>query len=125
MNKKPLIAIVDDDTSYLDFLQILLDSKYRVHSCATLMEAQKYIQNEQPDIMLIDRILPDGDGEDLSREIRKLETMKKTKIIMITSLPMNKNKKDAAKYAGADLYMYKPFSSDDLIEKLDTITPCL
>lgn len=80
------------------------------------VEALKLLENETPDLMLVDWNMPNMDGITLIRKVR--ETNKKTPIIMCTTEAQKDRVIEAIK-AGVNNYVVKPFNVESLSEKID------
>src|SRR3569623_555079 len=82
MNFMPYALIVDDDLDFIPALsQIVQQEGYHVRVAHSLEEARLELQNQIPDIALIDLLLPDGDGIQL---VRDLTLTASTKVLVIT-----------------------------------------
>ena len=112
---KPLILVVEDDTSIRNLITTTLktnDYRYVVamNGKMALMEATSH----RPDIVLLDLGLPDMDGIEVINNIRSWSNMP---IIVISARSEDSDKIDALD-AGADDYLTKPFSVEELLARL-------
>ncbi len=112
---KLLILVVEDDPAIRNLMATTLKSHdYRYitaeNGAAALMQAS----SSQPDIVLLDLGLPDMDGVDIIRNIRSWSQMP---IIVISARSEDKDKIDALD-AGADDFLTKPFSVEELLARL-------
>ncbi|MEG2003631.1 MAG: response regulator transcription factor [Clostridia bacterium] len=112
---KPLVLIVEDDTAIRNLISTTLETHdYKFHTASTgetaILESLSY----NPDVMLLDLGLPDVDGVDI---IKKIRTWSKMPIIVISARSEDSDKIDALD-AGADDYITKPFSVDELLARL-------
>ncbi|MCY1178240.1 Transcriptional regulatory protein WalR [compost metagenome] len=113
MNKT--ILVVDDEKPIADILQFnLIKEGYKVICAYDGDEALKKVEEEQPDLMLLDIMLPKRDGMEVCREVRKkydfpiiILTAKGSEIDKVLGLEM-----------GADDYVTKPFSTRELIARV-------
>lgn len=116
---KKIIAI-DDDKDILKVLKANLElHDYMVETADTWSKAKEIIQSEQPDLILLDVMLPDGDGMEICRELR--QDIPQTPIIMLTARDKVVDKVIGLE-SGADDYVVKPF---DTLELLARIKSCL
>jgi len=116
---KRIIAI-DDDKDILKVLKANLElHDYIVETADTWSKAKEMIQAEQPDLILLDVMLPDGDGMEICREMR--QDIPQTPIIMLTARDKVVDKVIGLE-SGADDYVVKPF---DTLELLARIKSCL
>lgn len=114
MNKL-LILVVEDDTSVRNLITTTLKAHgYRHQTAANgqtaILEASSY----NPDIVLLDLGLPDMDGVEIIRKIRSWSNMP----IIVISARSEENDKIVALDAGADDYLTKPFSVEELLARL-------
>ncbi|MGE5375754.1 MAG: response regulator [Bacteroidota bacterium] len=115
----PKIIVVDDDkTSTTLFEQVLLMNKYEV---VTLNESAKTVETaieEQPDLIILDLMMPDPDGFKVCRMLRADPQFRRTPIIIVTALN-DLDSKLVAMGAGANDYLVKPFHIEQLFAILD------
>ncbi|MEK4231207.1 response regulator YycF [Solibacillus sp. FSL H8-0538] len=113
MNKT--ILVVDDEKPIADILQFnLIKEGYRVICAYDGDEALEKIEEEQPDLMLLDIMLPKRDGMEVCREVRKKYDFP---IIMLTAKGSEIDKVLGLEM-GADDYVTKPFSTRELIARV-------
>ena len=109
------ILIVDDEPQILRALQLKLHGAgYAVETAATASEAVMKASLRPPDAIILDVLLPDGRGTDVCRELRGWSTLP----ILVLSAVGEEAEKIAALDAGADDYVTKPFSGDELLARL-------
>ena len=113
MEKK--ILVVDDEKPIADILQFNLKKEgYEVHCAYDGDEAVKMAEEIKPDLVLLDIMLPNRDGMEVCREIRKKYEMP---IIMLTAKDSEIDKVLGLEL-GADDYVTKPFSTRELIARV-------
>jgi len=113
-----LVLVVDDELRYLRLLRFNLESSgYRVIAAATGKEAVQAAASLNPDLVLLDLMLPDMDGYEVCRRIREFSTVP---IIMVTARGEVLDKVRGLKL-GADDYITKPFSVDELLARVETV----
>lgn len=113
MDKK--ILVVDDEKPIADILQFNLKKEgYEVHCAYDGNEALEKVEEIMPDLILLDIMLPQRDGMEVCREIRKKYEMP---IIMLTAKDSEIDKVLGLEL-GADDYVTKPFSSRELIARV-------
>ncbi|MFM8323160.1 MAG: response regulator [Chloroflexota bacterium] len=118
MSKPIRILIVDDHTVVRDGLNALFAAESGmkvVGSAANGAQAVKLVQELQPDVILLDLVMPEMDGVQATREIRKI--MPQARILVLTSFAENHMVFSAIK-AGAMGYLMKDTSSDELIQAI-------
>lgn len=112
------ILIIEDDPNILRALQILLDEEgYRVVTAPTLEEGRKKTESDSPDLVLLDLMLPDGDGLEYCREYHRRSQMP----IIIVSAKGEEVDKVVGLEIGADDYLTKPFSKRELLARIKTV----
>lgn len=112
---KPLILVVEDDSAIRNLIATTLETHdYRFHTAPTGTEAILEAASNNPDVVLLDLGLPDIDGIDIIKKIRSWSTMP---IIVISARSEDTDKIDALD-AGADDYLTKPFSVEELLARL-------
>ena len=112
MTAKAKILVVDDETSLLDFLTLLLTEEgYDVSSAASLAEARRHLGENSFGLVLCDIMMPGGSGLDLLKEIRESDA--KASVIMITAYTSTDTAVEAMKLGAYD-YVSKPFDVEEL-----------
>ena len=120
MTKK--ILIVDDEEAILALVSATLDGddRYSLFLARNGEEAVKVCGRERPDLLFLDIMMPDMDGYEVCRSLRKDPSTADTRIIMLTALAQDIDRHKAAE-VGADEYMTKPFSPTALLERVEQI----
>ena len=111
------ILTVDDDPNNLTILKELLDDNYDLKAATTGEQALEIVQDFQPDIILVDIMMPGMNGYEVCRRLREHCTLKYTKIIMVSARAMVTERLEGYK-AGADDYITKPFDGDEFLAKV-------
>ena len=117
MTKKRILA-VDDEPNILLSLEYILEAEgYDVKVARDGEEALQLAEELRPDLMLLDVAMPRMDGYDVCRQLRQSQTLSSIKVVMLTAKgqPLERKKGLAV---GADVYVTKPFSSDELLETI-------
>jgi len=110
-----LILLVEDEPQLRRFLRPLLRTHgYRVVEAETAREGVTMAQSHNPDIVLLDLGLPDGDGVEVARQLR---AWSQVPIIVLSARGREQDKVEALD-AGADDYLIKPFGSAELLARL-------
>lgn len=121
MNKKVILA-VDDEPNILMSIEFILDMEgYEVHTARDGDEALEVAERVRPDLILLDVNMPRKDGYEVCRLLRERQDTAGTKVIMLTAKGQSLEKKKGLE-VGADHYVTKPFSADELLQ---TIRTCL
>ena len=112
---KPLVLVVEDDTPVRNLITTTLKThEYRYLSAQNGASAVMEALSHNPDIVLLDLGLPDMDGVEIIRKIRSWSNMP----IIVISARTEDSDKIVALDAGADDYLTKPFSVDELLARL-------
>ena len=112
---KPLILIVEDDPPIRNLISVALEAHdYRAISAANASNALMEVTSHNPDVVFLDLGLPDLDGVEVIRKIRSWSNMP----IIVISARSDDTDKIEALDAGADDYLTKPFSVDELLARL-------
>jgi two-component system KDP operon response regulator KdpE len=110
----PVVLVIEDEPQMRRFLHAALEShRYRSVEATTAMEGVAQATGRNPDVILLDLGLPDGDGIDLTRRIREWS---QTPIIVISARQGREGR--SALDAGADDYLTKPFDVGELMARL-------
>lgn len=112
---KPFILVVEDDKPIRKLITTTLETQgYKYHTAETGEASILEAVSKQPDLMILDLGLPDMDGVDI---IKKLRAWSNMPIIVVSARSEDRDKIDALD-AGADDYLTKPFSVEELLARL-------
>jgi two-component system KDP operon response regulator KdpE len=115
VNDRTLVLLVEDDPNIVDLIRSNLTVRgYDVVSTLDGPAALRMLETEQPDIVLLDLMLPDTDGFELCRQLRERSTVG---IIVISARGGERDKVNAL-HLGADDYMTKPFGVEELLARI-------
>jgi two-component system, OmpR family, KDP operon response regulator KdpE len=109
------VLVVDDEPQILRALQTSLrGAGYEVDTATTAEQALTSAAVKPPDAIILDLVLPDGRGTDVTRELRSWSDVP----VIVLSVVGDESEKVAALDAGADDYVTKPFGVDELLARL-------
>ena len=109
------VLVVEDEPGIRAVLRALLEAEqYRVVEADTAARAEIEARGHKPDLLLVDLGLPDGDGVELIRRVRRFAPLP----IVVLSARTMEEQKIAALDAGADDYVTKPFSAPELLARV-------
>ena len=112
------VLIVDDDEHILELLSLYFTKeKYDVVTCSDGMQAIRTFQDTNPDLILLDLMLPGKDGYDICREIRKTSNVP---ILMLTARGDTLDTVVGLEL-GADDYIQKPFDTKELLARVRAV----
>ena len=118
---KHTILIVDDEDSIRDMLSIALDAAgYKVLQALNAQTAHSLVVDRNPDLILLDWMMPGTTGLELLRRLKRDEITEKIPVIMLTAKAQEANKLSGLD-AGADDYIAKPFSPRELISRVKAV----
>ncbi|HZR98743.1 MAG TPA: response regulator [Chloroflexota bacterium] len=115
---RPVVLVVEDDEGIAELLQMLLEGAgYRTERAADGASGLARVQAGGLDLVLLDLMLPGLDGLELCRRVRAQNQDVFLPIIMMTALVTEQQRLDGFA-AGADDYVLKPFSPDELLARV-------
>jgi two-component system, OmpR family, KDP operon response regulator KdpE len=115
MNDRRRILVCDDEPQIVRALKVILrDAGFETVPATTAEEALDLAAVRPPDAAILDLVLPDGDGVEVCREIRRWSRMP----IIVLSAMGDEDAKVRALEAGADDYVTKPFGARELVARL-------
>lgn len=116
---KSRVLVVDDDPEIVElFVDVLeRDGRFEVRTANTGYDAGLVTSEFHPDLILLDYMLPDVNGNVVCRTIRQKEEFADTKIIIVSGV-VNQDEIDELLQAGANDFVKKPFNIEKLIERI-------
>ncbi|MCE2659828.1 MAG: response regulator transcription factor [Rubrivivax sp.] len=117
----PRLLLIDDDKRLTQMVGDYLRSHgYDVRSAETLQQGRAALAADPPDALLLDLMLPDGDGLDLTRELRADARTRRLPLLMLTARgePMDRI---LGLELGADDYLPKPFEPRELLARVKAL----
>jgi two-component system, OmpR family, response regulator RegX3 len=114
----PRVLIVEDESSISEPLAAHLAREgFSAEVAGTIADARAALDRDDPDVVLLDVMLPDGDGRDLCREVRARSDVP---IVMLTARGEEVDRIVGLEL-GADDYVVKPFSAGELVARIRAI----
>jgi DNA-binding response OmpR family regulator len=112
------VLVIDDDDAMTDLVRMVLESQsFEVHTVNSGPEGIQATQQINPDIIILDLIMPDMDGWEVCKKIREFSHTP----ILVLSVINKPGMVERALDKGADDYLIKPVSSSSLIARLNTL----
>ncbi len=112
------VLVVDDEPQIVRGLKVILRTAgYTVEAAASKAEAVAALAARPPDALVLDLVLPDGQGVELCQEVRRWSRLP----IVVLSAVGDEREKVRALDAGADDYITKPFGTDELLARLRVV----
>ncbi len=111
----PIAIVIEDEPQIRRFVRGALEAEgWQVHEAGTLRDGLAAVGTRQPDLLVLDLGLPDGDGVSLIRDVRGWSQVP----IIVLSARTDEADKIAALDAGADDYLTKPFGTGELLARV-------
>src|SRR5712692_9671434 len=121
MRTPPLILVADDNATNRDILRARLTTQgYEILEAADGEEALAVAAREQPDLLLLDVMMPKLDGLEVARRLRADESLPFMPIIMVTAKADTADVVDGLQ-AGADEYLSKPVDQAALVARVKSM----
>jgi len=115
----PKVLVVDDSLSARRSLaEFMQDVGYRVVTARDGMDAVEKLEEESPDVLLVDMEMPRMNGLELTSYVRANSTTHNLPIIMVTSRATKKHR-DEADIAGVNAYLVKPYSENEVLDVVE------
>ena len=111
--------VVDDDLDLVELIRDVLeaDGRFEVRTANNGFDAGMMVKEYRPDVIVLDVMLPDINGQEVCQRVRGDSTMDDTRIICISGM-VESDKIEDVKKAGADDFMQKPFDADALVGRV-------
>jgi two-component system OmpR family response regulator len=121
-NGKRRILVVDDDPQIVElFIDVLSrDKRYDVKSAATGYDAGLLTEQFRPDLMILDYMLPDINGNVVCKRVRENPELTGMKVIIVSGV-VNQSEIDELLKAGADEFVKKPFNIEKLLQRIEQL----
>ncbi len=113
------VLVVDDDPDIVELFVDALgrDGRFDIRTASTGFDAGVEADRFRPDVMVLDYMLPDINGNVVCKTIRESEELRNIRIIIISGV-VNKSEIDALLKAGADDFIRKPFNINTVIDRI-------
>src|SRR5690348_17500984 len=114
----PTVYFIDDSATMREVIKIAFRREnFHVITCADAASALEQFEENPPDAVITDVIMPDQDGYSVCSQIKQHERFSRTPVILMSGV-VNKNVADKAVSVGADELIRKPFQPVDLIARV-------
>jgi len=116
------IVYFEDDNDMVELVRIILGREgYHVKGIAEGQAGINLTKQTRPDVILLDLMLPDMDGWEIYRELKKDETTMEIPVIVVTAKAQSIDKVLGLDIAKVDDYISKPFRPNDLLERVNEV----
>ena len=124
MAKQAKVLIVDDDPVFVKATKTVLESKnYQVSTAFDGVEGLQKAQDEKPDMIILDIIMPTKDGFTVCEQLKDDPQLSKIPVLIMTSFAKHKGETNIPVSAGLELeaedYVDKPVSPDELLRRVE------
>lgn len=121
MNGRAFILLVDDERDLHELLQIHLEKAgFQFRAFANASSFLRFLEKSKPDLILLDLMLPDGDGMEICRFLKRREKYASIPVIMLTAKTEEIDRVLGLEM-GADDYITKPFSPRELVARVKAV----
>jgi twitching motility two-component system response regulator PilH len=121
MSEMRTALVVDDGPAELELIcRYLRDAGYTVISTTDPKDALAKAESQKPDVVVTDVVMPGMSGFELCRSLKKNETTQKLPVVICTSKDQDLDKLWGKKQ-GADAYITKPFTREDLLQAVQSV----
>ena len=118
MTRQPCVLVVDDEERLIRFVRANLESVgYRVITASDGWSAIDLAEADEPDLVILDIMLPDMDGFEVCRRLREFSTVP----IIILTAKVGEDDKVKGLRLGADDYITKPFGVKELLARVEAV----
>lgn len=115
------IMIIDDEETIIDFVRVALKAfGYEVMWASSGETALMMLQDEKPDLIFLDVMMPNMNGWEVLDLLKTDETLRVIPVVMLTALDDASNRLHSMK-EGAASYLSKPFNHNQLLETISSI----
>jgi len=116
---KRKVLIVDDDDELVELITDALerDGRFEIRSVNNGFDAGMMVKEYQPDLIVLDVMLPDINGKEVCQRVRSDKSMDDVRIICISGM-VEEDKVSELREAGANDFMHKPFEVERLVERM-------
>jgi CheY-like chemotaxis protein len=115
--RERILLVEDSPMQAAVVSELLAQHGYESRWETTLAKAREAIRDSPPDLLILDRILPDGDGGQLCREIKADPAMRDLPVVMLTARNRVEERVEGL-MGGADDYIPKPYHSEELVARV-------
>jgi len=121
-DERKVVLYVEDEPEMIDLVRLILSRKgYDVIGAHGGIEGLSMIQQHNPDLVLLDLMMPDMDGWEVYQHIKSGENTRHIPVIVITAKAQSIDKVLGLKIARVDDYISKPFSPSDLVASVQRV----
>ena len=117
-----LVVCIEDEPEMIDLVKLILSRKgIQVVGALGGREGLEAIQNEKPDLVLLDLMMPDMDGWEVYQKMKSDDATKGIPVIVVTAKAQSIDKVLGLHIAKVDDYITKPFGPQELLESVEQV----
>lgn len=121
-NKTIRVVCVEDEPEMIDLIRLILGRKgFEVVGANGGREALEIVRVENPDLVLLDLMMPDMDGWEVYQQLKADAALSKIPVIVVTAKAQSIDKVLGLHIAKVDDYISKPFSPQELMDSVDQV----
>ena len=121
MTKKRVLCI-EDHPEMIELIRLILGRKgFEVEGAEGGRDGLRAMEEDPPDLVLLDLMMPDMDGWEVYRQIRSNERLKQIPVIAVTAKAQEIDRVLGLKIAGMDDFIIKPFDAKELISSVERV----
>lgn len=119
------ILIIDDEEDFCHFVKLNLEKtgKFKVLVATKAVEGIHLAKSNQPDLILLDILMPEMDGIQVAEYLLEDQSTKKIPIAFLTALAKKKEVKDSFGIIGGRVFIAKPVTPEELIARIEPLLP--
>lgn len=120
--KHPKVLVIDDDRAAVDLVELILESEgYQVVKAMNGKEGVRLASVENPDLVILDLIMPDLSGFNVAYQLKQLQETKDTPIIVLTSMEVDDATREQMQGFISGMMSKNRFTKRDLLREINTI----
>lgn len=121
MDRKAKIVIIDDEDDFCHFVKLNLErtGKFQVTVATQALAGINFAKSQQPDLILLDILMPDMDGSQVAENLLADEATKRIPIIFLTALAQRKEVESGNGMIGGRTFIAKPVTPDELAKRIE------
>lgn len=119
---KKIVVCIEDEPEMIDLVKLILRrAEFEFIGAVGGREGLEKVRELQPDLVLLDLMMPDVDGWEVYRQMKADEELKQIPVIVVTAKAQSIDKVLGLHIAGVDGYVTKPFSPQELLETVKSV----